>query len=217
MPDPRHPQQPRPPRHPAPQPQRGQPAQPAPVPTKPSAMRPVRQLAPSEEAPPLEKQRKLKKGESYWVVGQRHLERPLKGKIVRLSNEPGKAIGIEFDQPIGGLDKEGQLWGVNHTCDGHGKQGHCLYVRPDQVLDEKEMASFNARQAEARAAETKWEEFDELTVGPTAPPSVPAEPAPNGHSEKMTIGPGDVGKLELKKEEDKDEDEDEEDEEDDDK
>jgi len=193
MPDPRHqrPQRPMPPaRQPAAQPPRAQTPSPA------APARPIRMLAPHEQAPPLEHQRKLRKGEVYWIVGHEHLDAPRKGKIIRLSNEPGKRIGVEFEEPVGGVDESGNNWGVNHSCDGHGKLGHCLYVGAEQALDDKAKQLFEARKAEVVASMPQWEEVDELTVGPTEAP--PLTPGGNGSGrEQMTIGREDVDTLEL--------------------
>jgi hypothetical protein len=232
---PRHPQQPhrpgQPQRPPAPQPPRGQPVE-RPVARDTSKdhlaapdihvgdpeaagrgakSRPVRPLAPEMQAPPIEAERKLRKGESYWIVGHEEVPAPRKAKIIRLSNEPGKAVGVEFDEPIGGVDGEGQTWGLVHTCDNRGKPGHCLYVRADQVLDEKAMQTFKARQAERKAEDSQWEDFDEITVGPQH--SQPVTPMMEGR-ERMAIGKDDVGTLDLGKGKGKDEDEDEDEDED---
>jgi hypothetical protein len=154
--------------------------------------RPVRPLAPEDQAPPVEFERKLKKGESYWVVGNEDMPTVRKGRIIRLSDEPGKAVGLEFDEPIEG---------VNHTCDGRGKQGHCLYARPDQVLDDKAMEAWKAHKKEAQAP-SPYEDFDELTVGPQH--SQPLTPMIEGR-EQMTLTRGDVGKLDLSRKGDEDE------------
>jgi hypothetical protein len=155
----------------------------------------------------------LRKGETYWIMGSEELPQPLKGKIIRLSNEVGKAVGVEFNEPIGGVDDTGQPFGTVHTCDGRGKPGYCLYVRPDQVLDEKAMQAHKAHQADLVAG-SNFEEYDEITVGPQdTQPLTPAMPAfPLEGRETMTIGPGDVGKIsaaDLFKTKPKDEDEDE--------
>jgi len=203
MPDPRQPQrpQPPPPRQPAPQPHAGRPVE-RPVPSehqdpsklppgiiagdpsaaaKQGAARPVRPLPPSEQAPPIDAERKLRKGESYWVVGSEDLGGgpPRKGKVIRLSEETGKEIGLEMDEPVGGVDANGQSWGVLHTCDGRGKPGFCLYARPDQVLDAKSLEAYKAHQAEQQhPAESDFEDLDELTVGPQhSQPITPAMPA----------------------------------------
>jgi hypothetical protein len=226
MPDPRYPQSRQPQsRQPAPQPA-GRPQE-RPVPSehkdlpagihagdpnaaaKRGAARPVRPLAPEEQAPPVEVERKLKKGESYWIVGSEDSPAaPRKAKVIRLSNEVGKTIGVEFAEPIGGVDEHGQPWGVSHTCDGRGKLGHCLYVRPDQVLDEKAMQAHKARQTtEKQEAESKFEEYNEMTVGPQHS-QVQTPLMDTSGRETMTIGKDDVGTIKAEDLEDEDEDED---------
>jgi hypothetical protein len=173
--------------------------------------RPVRPLTPEQQPPPVDYERKIKKGDTYWIMGSEELPAPRKGKIIRLSAEPGKAVGVEFAEPIGGVDAQGQPWGTVHTCDGRGKPGFCLYVRPDQVLDEKTMQAFKARQAEVEKATPKFDEFEEISVGPQH--SMPLTPMMEGR-EQMAIGKDDVGTLALegeKKKTDEDEDEDEDD------
>ena len=213
MPDPRQPHrpaQPPMPRQPAPPPaRRTQPVE-RPVPHDPAkdhlgakdivvgdpnaarggVPRPVRPLDPSMQPPPIEHERKIRKGESFWVMGHEECPAPRKAKVIRLTAEPGKGVGVEFEEPIGGIDKDGNPWGVIHTCDGHGKSGHCLYVRPDQVLDDKALETFKARKSEAERTESAFEEFDEITVGPQhSMVQTPAMPRPDGMKELP--GPGD--------------------------
>jgi hypothetical protein len=188
MPDPRQP--PRPPQRPY-QPQR--PATPQPrQPPAPPQRGLIRALDPRHQAPPIAAERKLRKGESYLIVGHECLEGPLKGKVIRLSDEAGKTVGVEFAEPIGGVDQDGQRWGVVHDCDGRGRMSHCLYVRPDQALDAKAEQAFLAGLAAPAAAGPKFAEYDELTVGPQH--SQPATPAGR---ETQTIAATDVGTLDL--------------------
>jgi hypothetical protein len=160
--------------------------------------RPVRPLAPEMQAPPVDEPRKLAKGAIFWIVGHEECPTPKKAKIIRLSNEPGKQVGVEFDEPIGGVDSEGNQWGLVHTCDNRGKPGHCLYVRGDQCLDDRAMEAWKTRKSEVQAEASKWQDFDEITIGPDS--SMPVTPAI-----ELKTGPnGTGGKA-------KDEDEDEED------
>jgi ribosomal protein L12E/L44/L45/RPP1/RPP2 len=211
MPDPRHPQRPPQSRQPAPRP-----AQPAPAhdprivvgdpdaAAKAGTARPVRTLDPAMQAPPVEVARKIRKGETYWIMGHEECPEPRKARIIRLSDEPGKRVGVEFDEPIGGVDKEGNTWGLAHTCDGRGKLGHCLYVRADQVLDDKAMESVKARAVEVQKAVAQFKDLDEITVGPedTQPPTPTAGPSGAAEGE-------DKDKPEpTEEDEDRDEDED---------
>ena len=142
MPDPRPPQRPGS-RQPALSQNKG-PEKPSP---RSNISRPVRAVDPSQQPPPLESERKIRKGETYWVMGSVELTEPRKAKIVRLSNEPGRTIGVEFEEPVGGTNEDGESWGVNHDCAGNGRQGHCLYVRPEQLLDDKAMEAHKAHRA----------------------------------------------------------------------
>jgi hypothetical protein len=209
MPDPRRPQRP-PQRQPVPHPHSGRPVErmvphdpnadkvpgihvgdPAAAAARAGGSRPVRTLDPSQQPPPIEFERKIIKGQIYWIMGHEEVPVARKGKVIRLTSEPGKAVGIEFEEPIGGVDSNGQPWGVAHTCDGRGKNGHCLYVRPDQVLDEKSMQTHKARMAEL-AEPSPFEELEEMTVGPQH--SQPLTPAME-EREMMSIGHEDVGKV----------------------
>jgi hypothetical protein len=128
--------------------------------------RAVRSLDPAAQAPPVETNRVLKVGQTYWIVGSEDLAKPRQGKIIRLSTDPGKQVGIEFVDPVGGVDKNGQPWGVAHDCDGRGKFNHCLYVRPDQVLDDRAVQVYQARRQAELADAGKYQELEELKVGP---------------------------------------------------
>lgn len=133
---------------------------------RPGQDRPLRGLDLALQAPPVETPRVLKMGQEYWIVGSEDLAKPRKGKVVRLSTDPGKQVGIEFADPVGGVDKNGQPWGVTHDCDGRGKPNCCLYVRPDQVLDDRAVQVYQARRQAELAEASKYQELDELRVGP---------------------------------------------------
>jgi len=57
----------------------------------------------------------IKKGDTLWCTLPR-LAKPMKGTIIAITNTVGKQIGLEFEEEIGG-----------HSCDGRGKEGHCLW------------------------------------------------------------------------------------------
>lgn len=48
-------------------------------------------------------------------------------KIIAITDEPGKTVGVEFGDPVG-----------RHSCDGAGKTGYCLWVAPEHILLPKE-------------------------------------------------------------------------------
>jgi hypothetical protein len=128
--------------------------------------RPPRSLDPAVQAPPVETDRILRIGQTYWIVGSEDLAKPRQGKIVRLSTDPGKQVGVEFVDPVGGVDRDGQPWGVTHDCDGRGKFNHCLYVRPDHVLDDRAVHAYQARRQAELNEVAEYRELDELKVGP---------------------------------------------------
>lgn len=45
------------------------------------------------------------------------------GKVIAITDEPGKHIGVEMDANVFG-----------HSCDGRGKHGCCLWIDPSQVV-----------------------------------------------------------------------------------
>jgi hypothetical protein len=197
MPDPRLPHKGPQSRQPAPQPHKGLPAERS-APREPEAAgqqahpRLIRPLAPNQQAPPIEFERKLRKGETYWVMGDERVPKPRKAKVVRLTNEPGKRIGVEFEEPVGGIDKDGKLWGVNHNCDGYGKLGHCLYLGATQVLDDRAMEAHKARMTDQEKTESQYEDYDELTVGPEHSQSAATS---SSEREQFSIEAKDVGKM----------------------
>ena len=44
-------------------------------------------------------------------------------KYGRIIYNAGAYYGVEFEEDVSG-----------HNCNGHGKQGHCLWARPDSLL-----------------------------------------------------------------------------------
>ena len=68
----------------------------------------------------------VKKGEKYWCV-HRKLARPVLGTCIALTDNPGKAVAIEFEDKIG-----------IHSCDGRGKDGHCIWLLPGNLYTEDE-------------------------------------------------------------------------------
>lgn len=60
-------------------------------------------------------------------------------RVIAITNIPGKSVGVEFLQAIGA-----------HSCDGLGKDKHCLWVLPESVYTQKE-AEEMARMEKASA------------------------------------------------------------------
>lgn len=102
---------------------------------------------------------KVKKGDTIWVMIPRFARvglPPQEGKIVVLSNTPGKQVGVEFKKPEVGV----------HNCDGHSKKNNCLFVRPKDVMSKKQAEAFIAEQKEAmkHLKAVTVDEVDELEL-----------------------------------------------------
>lgn len=72
------------------------------------------------------------------------------GTIIALTDIPGKMIGIELDDSVG-----------FHSCDGRGKEGHCVWAYPEDVLSETEYSDM--KNAKAVVTE-KHQEFQKITL-----------------------------------------------------
>jgi hypothetical protein len=120
---------------------------------RPDARRP-RQAVPAPLPQRARTGKELRKGQVYWVVNTDDLDRPRRGRVVRLTNSPGKRVGVEFDGPVGPH--------VLHDCDGAGALGKCLYCRPDQVLTEAEYRGHAERRR--GIAEAPREVLEDLDV-----------------------------------------------------
>jgi hypothetical protein len=68
------------------------------------------------------KAKKIVKGDKFVCLLPR-LGSPLVGAVISLTADETKQIGLEFDQHVNG-----------HSCDGRGKEGHCLWTRPAFLL-----------------------------------------------------------------------------------
>ena len=101
---------------------------------------------------PATKSRKLKVGDRYVVNYPRKAQVSL-ATIKTLTNEPGRHVGVEFDQPIG-------QYADNGNCNGKCKPGQGLWVHPSHLLTEEEHKAMVA-QGEAGAIR-KIEEVEEL-------------------------------------------------------
>lgn len=88
-------------------------------------------------------------GDRMYVVS---LDNPFIGTVIALTDEPGKMIGIELDEPAG-----------YHTCDGRGKNKYCIWVSPEQILTEVEFED-EKKAKEAAANITKYKEYKKITL-----------------------------------------------------
>jgi hypothetical protein len=81
----------------------------------------------------------FKLGQSVVVVGHERHRHPFAGRIVAITTEPGKTIGVAATEEVGG-----------NSLDGRCKQGHGLWVSPHQVrTPEAFHAELERRKAEA--------------------------------------------------------------------
>jgi len=91
-------------------------------------------------------------GDKLWCT-HRRLLRPMLGIIIALTSEPGKLIGLEFLEDVGG-----------HSCDNRGKNGYCLWAVSEHVMTEAEYASFEAAKQTAR--DSQYQEYKKVILKP---------------------------------------------------
>jgi hypothetical protein len=65
----------------------------------------------------------IKVGDEVVVVYPQRLAFPTRAKIIAITNEPGKVLGVQFESPVG-----------IHSCDGRGQDKHCMWIHPDNLL-----------------------------------------------------------------------------------
>ena len=94
--------------------------------------------------------KKINKGDKL-VCTLRRLVQPLVGEVIALTNEPGKLIGLEFNEDVKG-----------HSCDNRGKQGYCLWASQFDVLTEAEYEDLKKVKQEAQ--ELVYKEMDFITL-----------------------------------------------------
>ena len=93
---------------------------------------------------------KVSVGDKMWCT-HRRLSSPLLGTIIALTDEPGKVIGLEFEEDMNG-----------HSCDGRGPDRHCLWVSSVHILTEVEYEDRITAEQAALAAKPK--EFQSITL-----------------------------------------------------
>jgi hypothetical protein len=100
---------------------------------------------------------KIKKGDKLWCFHRKMGDKPMLGTVICLTTEPGKLIGLQFDEPV--------PEGLAHLdCDGRGKKGHCAWAHPDHVLTEEEYKGKLEAEAAAKQAAAEIKELDELVL-----------------------------------------------------
>lgn len=96
--------------------------------------------------------KKFKKGDRLWYKA-RQMPRPLLGEIVCITTEPGKILGLRFEEE---LPKE-----LAHLdLDGRGPKGFCVWAHPTQVLSEAEYKEL----LDSRKNKPVFKELDELEL-----------------------------------------------------
>jgi hypothetical protein len=94
-------------------------------------------------------------GDKYWCVSS-GLSAPLLGTIIVLTDNPGKRIGLQFDEEIG----------KRLTCDGAGLFNQCLWVHPDFIYDEDEWVAVDQSVSlqKATVAAMVGKKFNSITL-----------------------------------------------------
>jgi hypothetical protein len=92
---------------------------------------------------------KIKKGDKFVCLHPR-MAQIYVGTVVALTTDPAKAVGLEFVEQVG-----------FHSCDGKGKDKHCIWVRPSDILTEEEYAIRNKIKQDAARS---FVELDELVL-----------------------------------------------------
>lgn len=96
--------------------------------------------------------RKFKKGDRLWYKA-RQMSRPLVGTVVCITTEPGKILGLQFEEKL--PDNLSHL-----DLDGRGKKGYCVWAHPSQVMTEDEHKAM----LDSRKGKPTHQELDELEV-----------------------------------------------------
>jgi hypothetical protein len=103
--------------------------------------------------------RVFKKGDEVWAFCPK-LERanlgPQRAKILLVTDNPGKQVGVQFIEENIGL----------HNCDGYGSCNNCLWVRAEHILSDNQVADLKRKAESARReiAQMTFNELDELVV-----------------------------------------------------
>lgn len=85
----------------------------------------------------------LKVGDVVHVLNNR-IKTPTPAKIVAITADVGKPVGVEFADAVGA-----------HSCDGAGKHGHCLWVLPEHCLLAKDVEELKKVQEATKVAKPK--------------------------------------------------------------
>jgi hypothetical protein len=90
----------------------------------------------------------IKKGDQFYCTHKR-VPSVMLCTVIALTDEPGKLIGVEFEECVNG-----------HSCDNRGVEGNCLWVSPYDLLNEEEYEANN----KVKEAVSKYKELDTLQL-----------------------------------------------------
>jgi hypothetical protein len=93
---------------------------------------------------------KVSKGDELYYRGRRVSE-PTLCKVIAITTDEAKQIGLEFKTDVGG-----------HSCDGRGKQGFCLWARSWDLMTKAEYKAMQEAQEAAIANAPK--ELDSIEL-----------------------------------------------------
>src|SRR4051812_4223437 len=99
---------------------------------------------------------KITKGQKLWCLS-RQFSKPLLGTVICLTTEPGKQIGLQFEESV-----PERLAHLN--LDGRGKKGYCVWAHVDHVLTEDEYKNKLEAEALARKEAGDIKELDEIVL-----------------------------------------------------
>ena len=108
---------------------------------------------------------KIKKGDVVFCVHRKAIDggqtpgMPIKGIILGITARANRQIAIELEEAVA----------FAHDCEGRGKEGHCIWVRPWHVLTPAEWETKKKQLEEvaknAKALDTEVEELVLRNVG----------------------------------------------------
>lgn len=99
----------------------------------------------------------IKRGDAVVVLPHSKLKEAAKATVIRLSNEPGRQVGVEFAfaSPL------------FHDCLGTGPAGRCLFVHPQHLRTVEQHEAYLAAVA-ARPKDPVFTEVETITIGGAA-------------------------------------------------
>jgi hypothetical protein len=99
---------------------------------------------------------KIVKGQKLWCI-HRQLLKPMLGVVICLTTEPGKQIGLQFEEQV-----PARL--AHLDLDGRGKKGYCVWAHVSHVLTEQEYQDKLVSEELARKEAADIKEVDEIVL-----------------------------------------------------